>query len=87
MLLDTRNRNIFGRGVGISLVSEMYGHFPIQGTHIEGQRSTSKVKWSRYEMEYIVRGNTHVNHETFSTNQSKVMTKVKVLEKKVKLQC
>jgi hypothetical protein len=37
-------------------------------------------------MKGLARRNTHVKYESPSTNQSKVMTKVKVLEKKVKLQ-
>jgi hypothetical protein len=86
MLLDTRNGNIFGIGVGISLVFEMYRHFRFQGTHIQSRRSISKVKRSWYEMENIARRNTHVTHESYSTNQSKVMTNFKVLEKEVKLQ-
>jgi hypothetical protein len=37
-------------------------------------------------MKGLAKTNTHVKYESFSTYQSKVMTKVKVLEKKVKLQ-
>jgi hypothetical protein len=36
-------------------------------------------------MKDLARKHTHVKYESPSTNQSKVMTKVKVLEKKVKL--
>jgi hypothetical protein len=31
MLLDTRNKNIYGLGVGISRVFEIFGHFLYQG--------------------------------------------------------
>jgi hypothetical protein len=34
----------------------------------------------------LVRRNTHVKFESSSSNQSKVMAKVKVFEKKVKVQ-
>jgi hypothetical protein len=37
-------------------------------------------------MKGLSRRNTHVKYESPTTYQSKVMTKVKVLEKKVKLQ-
>jgi hypothetical protein len=31
MLLDTRNKNIYGLGVGISTVFEIFGHFLFRG--------------------------------------------------------
>jgi hypothetical protein len=37
-------------------------------------------------MKGLARSNTHLKYESSSTYQSKVMTKVKVLEKKTKLQ-
>jgi hypothetical protein len=39
-----------------------------------------------YQMKGLAKGNTHVKYDSPGTLQSKVMTKVKVLEKKVKLQ-
>jgi hypothetical protein len=36
-------------------------------------------------MKGLVKRNTHVKYQSHSTHQLKVMTKVKVLEKKVKL--
>jgi hypothetical protein len=51
------------------------------------RRSNSKIRWSRswYQIKGIARRNTHVKYESLSTNQSKVMTQVKVFEKNVKL--
>jgi hypothetical protein len=37
-------------------------------------------------MKGLAKRNTHVKHENHITYQSKVMTKVKILEKKVKFQ-
>jgi hypothetical protein len=31
MILDTRNKNTYGLGVGISTVFEIFGHFLFQG--------------------------------------------------------
>jgi hypothetical protein len=31
MRLDTRNKNIYGLGVGFSMVFEIFGHFLFQG--------------------------------------------------------
>jgi hypothetical protein len=49
-------------------------------------RPNSKVRGSKwwYQMNGLARRNTHVKYESPTTHQSKVMTKVKVLEKKVK---
>jgi hypothetical protein len=41
---------------------------------------------SWYQMKGLARRNTHVKHESPSTYQSKVMTKVKVFKKRAKLQ-
>jgi hypothetical protein len=41
---------------------------------------------SWHQMKGLARRNTHVKYESPTTYQSKVMTKFKVLEKKVKLQ-
>jgi hypothetical protein len=34
LLLDTRNKNIYGLGMGISTVFEIFGHFLYQGDRI-----------------------------------------------------
>jgi hypothetical protein len=51
------------------------------------KRSNSKVRGSRswYQTNGLARRNTHAKYESLSNYQSNVMTKVKVLEKKVKL--
>jgi hypothetical protein len=38
-------------------------------------------------MKCLARRNTHVKHESPTTYQSKLITKVNVFEKKVKVQC
>jgi hypothetical protein len=50
------------------------------------RRSNIRESRSWYEMKGLARRNTHVKYESSTTHQSKVMTKVKVFEKKVKLQ-
>jgi hypothetical protein len=51
------------------------------------RRPNSKVRGSRsrYQMKGLAIRNTHVKYESPTTYQSKVMTKVKVFEKKFKL--
>jgi hypothetical protein len=53
----------------------------------EKKGPNSKIKESRswYPMKGLTRRNTYVKYESSTTSQSKVMTKVKVFEKKVKL--
>jgi hypothetical protein len=34
MLLDTRNKNMYGLGVGILTVFKIFGHFLFKGSHI-----------------------------------------------------
>jgi hypothetical protein len=50
------------------------------------RRSNIRESRSWNEMKGLARRNTHVKYESSTTHQSKVMTKVKVFEKKVKLQ-
>jgi hypothetical protein len=51
------------------------------------QTPRSKIRGLRswYQMKGLARRNTHVKYESSSNNQSKVMSKVKGFEKKVKL--
>jgi hypothetical protein len=55
---------------------------------VSKRRSNSKVRGSRskYQMKGLARRNTHVKYESSGTYEIKVMTKIKVFEKKAKLQ-
>jgi hypothetical protein len=35
MFLDTRNKNIYGLGVGISMVSKIFSYFPFLGDGVD----------------------------------------------------
>jgi hypothetical protein len=59
-------------------------------TKVKVFKKKVKLHWPKirgrswYQMKGLARRNTHVKYESFSTYQSKVMTKVNVLEKKIK---
>jgi hypothetical protein len=56
-----------------------------QGSSFSERRSNISGSRPWYQMKGLAIRNTHVKYESCTTYQSKVMTKVKVFEKKVKL--